>query len=220
MALKALQDQIARTLLSTDALVFTPHEPITFKSGIRSPVYVDNRRLPYWPEQWHTIIEGFQQLIALKEIAFDLVAGIAVGGILHSAALAYVLQAPSVFVRKQPKEHGTRSAVEGGGVERRTVLLIEDLVTTGGSSLAGVQALRDEGAKVTDCLCITWYGFAEAQQAFEKAQVRLHPLVSFSTIVIEAAGLGRFSPDELDILEAWARDPHAWGEQPEETDRS
>jgi orotate phosphoribosyltransferase len=204
------REQVARALLEIDAVVFTAHAPITFKSGIQSPVYVDNRRLPFWPEQWRQVIGGFRQLIEAETISFDIIAGIEAAGIPHSAALAYTLQKPSVFVRKQPKDHGTRNRVEGGDVTGRRVLLIEDLVTTGGSSLAGVEALREAGAVVEDCLCIISYGFSEAQSAFEAAGVRLRPLAPFRTIIAEASKSGRFEPEELEIVEAWFRDPHDW----------
>lgn len=208
--LNQLQTRVAQALLQIEAVVFTPNEPITFKSGIKSPVYVDNRRLPFWPAQWQVVLEGFRDLIALRGITFHIIAGIEAAGIPHSAALAYLTKTPSVFVRKQAKEHGTRSRIEGGDVTGKRVLLIEDLVTTGGSSLAGVEALREAGAEVTDCLCITSYGFPEAQRAFDAAGVRLHPLTPFSSIVVEASKQGRFSAAELEILEAWMRDPYGW----------
>jgi orotate phosphoribosyltransferase len=207
---KSLQQQVARALLEIQAVVFTPHAPITFKSGIKSPVYVDNRRLPFWPPQWRLVIEGFRQVAAERSIAFDAIAGIAAAGIPHSAALAYLMQKPSVFVRKEAKDHGTRSLIEGGDVAGKRVLLVEDLVTTGGSSLAGVAALRAAGASVTDCFCITTYGFAEGWQAFAAADVRLHPLTPFTAIVAEAAAMGLFGQAELALIEAWMRDPYHW----------
>jgi orotate phosphoribosyltransferase len=212
-SLNVIQEQVARALLEIGAVVFTPHEPITFKSGIKSPVYVDNRRLPFWPAQWQIVIEGLQQLIVAREITFDVIAGIAAGGIPHSAALAYTLKQPSVFVRKETKKHGTRGQIEGGEVSHQRVLLVEDMVTTGSSSLAGVEALRAAGATVKDCLCITSYGFAEAFQAFDAAGVRLYPLAPFSTIVIEASKMGLFNQDALTLIEAWMRDPHLWGHE-------
>jgi orotate phosphoribosyltransferase len=211
-SLNSIQEQVARALLEIEAVVFSPHAPMTLKSGIKSPVYVDNRRLPFWPAQWQIVIEGFQQMIAAQNIAFDVIAGIAAGGIPHSAALAYTLKKPSVFVRKEAKEHGTRGQIEGGDVSRKRVLLVEDMVTTGGSSLAGVDALRAAEATVKDCLCITSYGFAEATEAFESANVRLFPLAPFSTIVIEASKMGLFDQDALALIEAWTRDPFHWGE--------
>jgi orotate phosphoribosyltransferase len=209
-SLSILQANVARALLEIEAVIFTPRAPITFKSGIQSPVYVDNRRLPFWPAQWRVVIDGFQQIIPQIGITFDIVAGIETAGIPHSAALAYAMQMPSVFVRKQAKEHGTRSRIEGGDVSGRRVLLVEDLVTTGGSSLSGVEALREAGAVVEHCLCITSYGFAEAQQAFDAAGVKLHPLTPFSAIVAEALALGQFGDHERRTIEAWMRDPHAW----------
>ena len=211
-SLNPIQEQVARALLEIQAVVFSPHAPMTLKSGIKSPVYVDNRRLPFWPAQWQIVIEGFQQLIAAQNIAFDVIAGIAAGGIPHSAALAYTLKKPSVFVRKEAKQHGTRGQIEGGDVSGKRVLLVEDMVTTGGSSLAGVDALRTAQATVRDCLCITSYGFAEANAAFAAANVRLLPLTPFSAIVIEASKMGLFDQAALDLVEAWMRDPFHWGE--------
>lgn len=208
--LRAIHERVATALLDCEAVVFTPHEPITFKSGIQSPVYVDNRRLPYWPAQWQVVIEGLRELIALRGLGFNVIAGIAAAGIPHSAVLSYTLRLPSVFVRKEAKEHGTRSQIEGGAVKGKRVLLVEDLVTTGGSSLAGVAALRAAGATVTDCVCITTYGFAEAQHAFDEARVHLHPLAPFAEIVVAASKRGLFGAGELAILEAWMRDPHGW----------
>lgn len=208
---RALEEQIARALLEIGAVVFTSDAPVTFKSGIKSPVYVDNRQLPYWPHPWRIIIEGFRQLIAASGIAYDVIAGMETAGIPHSSALAYVMQSPSVFVRKEAKGHGMQNRVEGGSVDGQRVLLVEDLVTTGGSSLFGVEALREAGAMIEDCLCITTYGFEEAQQAFEQAAVSLHPLTPFATIVAEAANQGLFGDDERRILDEWMRDPHHWG---------
>ncbi len=204
------EQQVARALLEIGAVGFTPNSPITFKSGIKSPVYVDNRRLPFWPEQWRVVIDGFRQKIESTPIPFDIIAGIETAGIPHSAALAYSLQKPSVFVRKQAKDHGTGKRIEGGDVSGRRVLLVEDLVTTGGSSLSGVEALRAEGAIVEDCLCIISYGFQEATQAFDQAGVRLHILSPFAAIVNEAEKMGRFGAGELAVVQAWLRDPYGW----------
>ena len=201
---------VARALLDIGAVGFTPEHPITFKSGILSPVYVDNRRQPYWPDAWASVIDGFQALIAEQAIPFDVLAGIETAGIPHSAALSYAMRRPSVFVRKQPKEHGTRNRVEGGVVAGKRVLLVEDLVTTGGSSLSGVEALRAEGAVVTDLLSIVSYGFQEANDAFEGAGVRLHTLTSFPVIVAQALATGRFDASVTRVVDDWLADPAGW----------
>src|SRR5262245_17879726 len=105
--------QIAQALLDIQAVGFTPEQPITFKSGIRSPVYVDNRRLPFHPAAWRLVIEGFAALIQALDLQFDAIAGIEAAGIPHSAALGYALEHPSLFVRKAPKEHGKGKRIEG-----------------------------------------------------------------------------------------------------------
>jgi orotate phosphoribosyltransferase len=157
------------------------------------------------------VIEGFHQYIEAEGIEFRIIAGIETAGIPHSSALAFAMQRPSVFVRKQVKEHGTRSRVEGGDVGGERVLLIEDMVTTGSSSLAGVEGLREAGAVVEDCLCITSYGFPEAAEGFARASVRLAPLAPFGVIVAEAARMGRFGDAEQNIIQAWLADPYGWG---------
>jgi orotate phosphoribosyltransferase len=204
--------KVAQALLAIGAVGFTPENPITFKSGLLSPVYIDNRKLIFWPEQWHTIIEGFRQMIDEQQILYEVIAGIETAGVPHSSALAYILQKPSVFVRKQPKEHGTKSRVEGGDVSNRRVLLIEDLVTTGGSSLAGAEALRETGAVVQDCLAITSYGFTMSEHAFKIMEIRLHTLTSFHIIVQEAVKMDLFNATQLALIEDWLKDPHRWAE--------
>jgi orotate phosphoribosyltransferase len=205
-----VQKQAARVLLEIDAVIFTPHDPITFKSGIKSPVYIDNRRIPFWPAQWRKIIHAFQQVIESDGHPLEVIAGIETAGIPHSAALAYTMQLPSVFVRKQSKEHGTRSRVEGGDVSGRHVLLIEDLITTGGSSLAGVDALRAAGAQVEACYAIVSYGFQETFQAFTEAGVRLHTLTTFEAVIDQAHEMDRLNHAEMAIIIAWLNDPHGW----------
>lgn len=141
-----IQREIAQILLKINAVGFVPDNPIMFKSGIKSPVYVDNRKLPFYPKEWEKVILGFEALTKEKSLQFDIIAGIESAGIPHSAALGFLMKKPSVFVRKKIKEHGTKKLVEGGDVNGKQVLLIEDLVTTGSSSLAGVEALREGGA--------------------------------------------------------------------------
>jgi orotate phosphoribosyltransferase len=204
------QAQVAQALLAINAVGFSPQQPVTFKSGIISPVYVDNRRLPYHPAQWRVIIEGFQAYIAQNQLAFDVIGGIAVGGVPHSAALGYMLQMPSIFIRAEAKEHGAKKRVEGGDVVDKRVLLVEDMVTTGGSSLNGVNALRDEKALVSDMLAIISYGFQEADKAFSAANITLHTLTNFTVLLDEALKQDKFSTSEAEIIHDWFVDPHGW----------
>lgn len=208
-----LAKKIARSLLEIGAVGFKPTEPITFKSGIISPVYVDNRRFPFYPNAWQQVISGFQELIVRDKLAFEVIAGIETAGIPHSAVLGYAMNKPSVFVRKKIKDHGTKSRVEGGSVTGKKVILLEDLVTTGMSSLAGVEALRQDGAQVDDCLIIVGYGFKEADEAFNKAKVKLHPLTNFEVILEEALEMGLFDRSQKAILQDWFQDPWDWGKR-------
>ena len=205
------ETQIAQALLHIGAVGFCVENPITFTSGIKAPVYVDNRKFPFWPSEWRLVINAFVQKIKEENLSFDVIAGIETAGIPHSSVLAYVLQKPSVFVRKKPKEHATKSKIEGGDVREKRVLLVEDLVSTGGSSLAGVEALRQEKARVTDCLVIVTYGFPESQKAFEEAQVNLHALTSFEYILQEAERLAKITLKERETIQTWLQSPYDWG---------
>lgn len=206
--------EIAQAILEIGAAGFCPEKPITFKSGIVSPVYCDNRRFPYWPLAWHKVIEGFVQLLQEQRVSCDVIAGVEAAGIPHSAALGYATTKPSVFVRKQAKDHGTKKLVEGGDVAGKRVVLVEDLVTTGGSSLAAIEVLRKEGAVVEDCLAIISYGFADAEKAFDAAGVRLRPLTTFAEVLEAATVSGRIGERESMVVREWLANPHAWqGEQ-------
>jgi orotate phosphoribosyltransferase len=207
-------DRVARALLEAGTVTLTPAAPVTFKSGLRSPVYVDNRRLISQPAQWRVIIEAFEAELATdagRDAHGDLViAGVESAGIPHSSALAYATGRPSVFVRKAAKEHGLGRRIEGGEVAGRRVVLVEDMVTTGGSSLAAVDALREAGASVAECLAIITYGFVEAIEAFRSSGVRLSVLTTFEDVVREALITGRIEPAGADLIRSWLADPHAW----------
>lgn len=202
---------VARALVAIGAVGIRAENPITFKSGIRSPVYVDNRTLPFHPREWRVVVEGFKTLLEETKIPFDVLAGVAVGGVPHASALGYIMQRPSLFIRKEAKEHGKGKRVEGGAVKGKRVLLVEDLVTTGGSSLAALDALREEGAVADGILAIVTYGFKEADEAFGKAGVTLSSLTSFPVILEEGVAMGRFSANEKTIVESWLKDPWTWG---------
>ncbi len=200
-------------MLRINAVIFLVEQPLRFKSGLISPVYVDNRSLIYHPQAWHDVIDALSANIEARALPFDIIAGVETAGIPHSAVLAYRLHVPSVFVRKQTKTHGTRNRVEGGDVRGKRVLLIEDHISTGLSSLDGVNALRQAGATVTDCLSITSYGFAEAQQAFAEAGVTPRTLLTFDAILDAAVRRGRFDEKQKAIVADWLADPWPWAEK-------
>lgn len=208
-----MQTAVANALLDIKAVGFNLQQPILFKSGILSPVYVDNRILPSHPQEWQLIIASFQQLVKDQHLDYEIIAGIETAGIPHSAALAFATDTPSVFVRKQSKDHGTKKMVEGGEVAGKKVLLIEDHISTGGSSLSGVQHLRAAGAQITDCLAISTYGFPESKNAFDQAGVALHTLTDFSHILEQAKKRNILQAKEVAIVQTWLENPRAWSDK-------
>ncbi len=205
--------EIAEALIAIQGVGFRPDAPIRFKSGIQSPVYCDNRRFPFWPEQWTKVIRSFEALIAERGIAVDVVGGVEAAGIPHSAALGFAMRTPSVFIRKELKEHGTRKRVEGGDVVGRRVLLVEDLVTTGGSSIAAIEALRAEGAVVGDCLAIISYDLPEAVQLFAQSGVRLHAATTFPVVLECALAQGMIDEAGAAVVRDWLDEPRSWAKR-------
>jgi orotate phosphoribosyltransferase len=201
---------VARALLAIGAIGFTPDQPVTFKSGLRSPVYVDNRKLIFHPLDWRVIIDGFASCIASDDMPAEVIAGVETAGIPHSSALAFATGKPSVFVRKTEKDHGLKNRIEGGEVKGMRVVLIEDMVTTGESSLSAVAALRESGAVVIGCLSIVSYGFKSAQERFGAAGVVLHTLTTFPVILDEAVTLGRCTSEVANTVRSWLADPYKW----------
>ncbi|MEO7030099.1 MAG: orotate phosphoribosyltransferase [Acidobacteriaceae bacterium] len=202
--------EVAEALIEIHGVGFRPADPITFKSGMKSPVYCDNRMFPFWPKQWSKVIHGFEKLIVNDNIPFDVIGGIEAAGIPHSAALGFSMGRPSVFVRKESKEYGTKKRVEGGNVAGKRVLLVEDLVTTGMSSLSGVEALRGEGATVSDCLAIISYNFHEAHEKFEVAGVRLHALTTFEEVLKIAEARSIIDTVGAASVRDWLSEPRGW----------
>jgi orotate phosphoribosyltransferase len=205
--------EIADALIAIEGVGFLPAAPITFKSGIKSPVYCDNRRFPFWPEEWAKVIRGFEALIAERKIPVDVVAGVEAAGIPHSAALGFSMHLPSVFIRKELKAHGTKKRVEGGDVTGRRVVLVEDLVTTGGSSIAAIEALRAEGAVVSDCLAIISYGFPEAVELFKNAGIRLHAATTFQAVLKSALQSKMIDEAGAAVVRDWLQEPRTWAKR-------
>ncbi|CAN5447753.1 orotate phosphoribosyltransferase [soil metagenome] len=200
---------VARALLAAGALAYRPDEPVTFRSGLRSPVYLDCRRLIFQPAAWRVVIGALAERLRLGTKA-DAVAGVEAAGIPHSSALAYAASLPSVFVRKAPKEHGLGRRVEGGDVTGLNVVLVEDLVTTGSSSLSAVAALREAGATVSHCLAISTYGFGDLHAAFAEAGVRLEVLSTVGVVIAEALASDLLDAVAVDVIRDWLADPAAW----------
>ena len=202
--------RIAKALIDAGAVFFVLDAPVTFVSGIWSPVYMDTRRLLAEPELWREVIEVLAEAACEEKMAAEIVAGVAVGGIPHSTAVALRAELPSCFVRKQAKEHGRGKAIEGADVEGRRVVLVEDVITTGGSSLDAVTSLREAGAEVVKCVAIAGYDLDGASGKFANADVSLHLLAPFPAVLEAAEASGYFPQNAIDEASRWHQDPHSW----------
>ncbi len=198
-------------------MVLRPTTPFRFASGLLSPIYCDNRILISLPRQRRRITLWFARLLREHQVPMEVIAGTATAGIPHAAFLAAELRLPMVYVRSQAKDHGKQQLVEGIQPTGQHVVVVEDLVTTGGSSLATVEALRAAEAFVEHVLTIFSYDFPATLEAFLQRGVQLHSLTTLPLLLDEAVRAGQISPDERMIVAAWATDPAAWSQTREHT---
>lgn len=187
-----------------------PEAPFTWSSGLRAPVYCDNRLTLAHPPLRRRIAEGFARIVRGEDWRPDLIAGTATAGIPHAAWLAERLDRPMAYVRSQAKGHGRENRIEGRVERGQRVVVIDDLISTGGSALSAVEALRQAGANVLAVAAIFSYGLDEARRRFSGADVPLRTLTDFSTLLKAAEAEDHLPPDALDALRAWRRDPEAW----------
>lgn len=207
---KIAENILAEHLINNGAVSFLTERPMRLKSGLITPIYVDNRRLTAVPEAWRDILETMATKVVELGLEFDIVAGVEGAGVSHAAALAYRLNKPSIFVRQAAKTYGNKSRVEGCDIAGKRVLLIEDHISTGLSLLSAVEGLKAEGATVTDCLAITSFGIDETNKLFEKQQVRCHEMIDFTKVIDKAIELGTISADKKEVLNDWLANPWTW----------
>ena len=205
-----IQQEIAQVLLDIGAVTLRPEQPFTWASGIQSPIYCDNRLLMAFPEARRKVREAFCHLIKEKFPSAELVAGVATGAIAHAAWVAERLSKPMVYIRGSAKDHGKQNLVEGKVEPGAIAVVIEDLVSTGGSSAAAVEALRNAGAKADACFAIFSYGFPEAIKKFSEIKCELIPLTNFQTL-LQIAKEGRLiKADQETLLKKFIADPRHW----------
>ena len=202
---------IARRLLEAGAVRLAPLKPFTWASGLRSPIYCDNRVLLSYPALRAEVIDALQR-VAADFGPLDGVAGVATAGIPHGALLADRLGLPLVYVRSQAKAHGRQNQIEGRLEAGKRYLVVEDLISTGGSSLKAIDALRAAGGQVAGAVAIFTYGFPAAARAFRQADVPLATLSDYATLLDAAVTSDYVSADEAATLATWREDPRAWSE--------
>lgn len=202
---------LASKLLETGAVRIQPDNPFTWASGMRSPIYCDNRILLSYPEIRTGLIDLMVKVIKDFEF-FDTIAGVATAGIPAGAILADRLKLPFAYVRSKPKDHGRQNLIEGSIKENAKVLVVEDLISTGMSSLQAVEAIRQIPAEVTGVIAIFQYGLPKAKRAFEEAKCPYLTLTDYQTIIQVAAKENMIESHHLALLSQWANDPQAWSE--------
>ncbi len=204
------EDIMAERLIRAQAVEFLSDKPMRLRSGLISPVYVDNRKLFFHPEAWSDIIETMASRVEEFDLKFDVVAGVEAAGSMHAAALAYRLGLPAIMVRQRAKTYGNRSRIEGGDVHGKTVLLLEDHISTGLSCIDAVRALRDEGAQVREVMSITNYAILETQRLFQEEGISTYDVIAFDKVVKKAHEMGTITDEQSALVLEWLRTPWTW----------
>lgn len=206
---KNTSQKIAKALLQIKAIKLNPKDPFTWASGMRSPIYCDNRIALSHPQERKQVRQGLFTVSGELE-PFSMVAGVATAGIPHGMLLANELNAPFCYVRNKPKAHGRKNLIEGALEPGTKVLVVEDLISTGGSALEAVKAIRDFGCEVAGVLAIFTYGFPIAEEAFKKAKCPYATLTNYPTVLEQAVKENYITKEEQAILTDWRKDPKGW----------
>jgi len=202
--------KLAGYLLQSKAIILDPANPFTWSSGWKSPIYCDNRKTLSHPEIRNFIRDNLCELIRVNYGIPDIIAGVATGAIAHGALVADRLGLPFIYVRSSAKDHGTGKLIEGDVTPGKSAIVVEDLVSTGGSSLRAVDALRNAGVNVMGMVAIFTYGFSIAEDNFRKAGVKLNSLTNYHTLIDSGVKSGFIQPEYLDTLKKWREDPQRW----------
>ncbi|HBX65379.1 MAG: orotate phosphoribosyltransferase [Balneola sp.] len=206
--------ELAAHLLEINAVVLRPNDPFTWTSGWNSPIYCDNRLTLRFPEIRNKIENEFTAIVEEKFSKVDVITGTATAGIPHAAWVAANLNKPMAYVRAKAKAHGMGNQIEGGVKKDESTVIIEDLISTGGSAISVVEALKFVGANVEAVLSIFTYDFDKASQRFENANVPVYSLTDYKTLVNVAVEKGIIDGDDLDLLSSWRDHPDVWPDSP------
>jgi len=202
--------EVAEYLLEIKAVVLNPSQPFTWTSGIKSPIYCDNRKTLSFPKVRTFIKTSFADIITDEFKQTGVIAGVATAGIPHGALVADVLNLPFVYVRDKPKGHGLENQIEGKLEKGQKVMVIEDLISTGGSSLKAVEALREAGAEVLGLGAIFTYGFDKAVKAFEQVNCKFFTLSNYEILLDKAIEDNYIKESEKKELIEWYKAPENW----------
>lgn len=206
-----VENKVAEKLLSIKAVKVQPQDPFTWASGWKSPIYCDNRKTLSYPEIRSLIKNELAEIVRQKYANVDVIAGVATGAIAQGALVAEVLGKPFVYVRSSPKDHGLENLIEGDLKSGQKVVVIEDLISTGGSSLKAVGALRNAGAEVLGMVAIFTYGFPVAAEKFAEANVELTTLSNYNAVLQHLLDTKQIGNEEMETLKKWREAPEVWG---------
>ena len=209
--MEAIEKAVAKSLLDIKAVMLRPETPFTWASGWKSPIYCDNRKVLSYPEIRENICRWMADIIMKRYPEVEVIAGVATGAIAHGYLVAHLLGKPFCYVRPKPKDHGTGSQIEGILEPGSKVVIVEDLISTGMSSLAAKNALVNAGADVMGMVAIFSYNFNQARKAFEEANVELTTLSNYDALVDVACETGYISSEYIDVLKEWRYSPSTWG---------
>lgn len=203
--------QVARMLLEIKAIRLNPEQPFQWSSGWNSPIYCDNRLALSYPDVRTFVKHALSDLISTTFPDVEAIAGVATAGIPQGVLVADEIGLPFIYVRPEPKKHGLNNQIEGHVEPAQRVVIVEDLVSTGGSSLRAADALREAGANILGMVAIFTYGFETAERNFAEKAIQLHCLSDYAALLGAAAELDYIRQDQLATLADWRQDPAGWG---------
>ena len=208
--MSTLETIFASKLLKVKAIKLQPTNPFTWASGWKSPFYCDNRKTLSYPDLRSFVKIETARLILERFPEAEAVAGVATGAIPQGAMVADTLNLPLVYVRSKPKDHGLENLIEGELKPGTKVVVVEDLISTGGSSLKAVEAIRNYGCEVVGMVASYTYGFDVAEKAFKDANVELVTLTNYEAVVAQALATGYIKEEEVELLNQWRKAPSEW----------
>lgn len=209
--MESIQIEVTKKLLEINTIKIQPSNPFTWASGWKSPIYCDNRKILSYPKTRTFIRDQFVDLIREKYPETDVIAGVATGAIAIGVLVADVLGLPFIYIRSKPKNHGLENLIEGDLIPNQKVVIIEDLVSTGVSSLNAAEAVKNNGGDVIGMASIFTYNFPHAKENFKKAGIELTSLSRYQILIDTAVELGEVTPEQVEKLMQWREDPANWG---------
>lgn len=209
----SIERSMAKSLLDIKAVMLRPEKPFVWASGWNSPIYCDNRRILSYPEIRENACRMMADIITSRYPDVEVIAGVATGAIAHGVLIAHMLGKPFIYVRPKPKDHGTGSQIEGILEPGSKVVVVEDLISTGMSSLGAADALVKAGAQIMGMVAIFSYNFNQSRRAFENANIELTTLTNYDTLIDVASESGYIKASEIALLKEWRYSPSTWGKE-------